>query len=109
MAVREATLRAIERARKDGSPTLLEIRAYRYMGHSMSDPGKYRTTEEIKKYQERDPIILFQDSLREAKVFTDQDFEELNAKATAAVDAAVKFADESPFPDESELMTDVYA
>ncbi|HEY8560017.1 MAG TPA: pyruvate dehydrogenase (acetyl-transferring) E1 component subunit alpha [Pyrinomonadaceae bacterium] len=109
MAVREATLRAIERAREDGSPTLLEIRAYRYMGHSMSDPGKYRTTEEIKKYQERDPINLFQDSLREAKVFTDQDFEELVAKATAAVDAAVKFADESPFPDESELLTDVFA
>jgi TPP-dependent pyruvate/acetoin dehydrogenase alpha subunit len=100
MAVRDATLRAIERARKDGSPTLLEIRAYRYMGHSMSDPGKYRTTEEIKKYQERDPINLFQDSLREAKVFTDKDFEDLVAKATAAVDAAVKFADESPFPDE---------
>ncbi|MBS1796465.1 MAG: pyruvate dehydrogenase (acetyl-transferring) E1 component subunit alpha [Acidobacteria bacterium] len=109
MAVREATLRAIERARKDGSPTLLEVRAYRYMGHSMSDPGKYRTTEEIKKYQQRDPIALFQDSLKEAKVFTDQDFEDFNAKAAAAVEAAVKFADESPFPDESELMTDVFA
>ena len=109
MAVRDATLRAIERARKDGSPTLLEIRAYRYMGHSMSDPGKYRTSEEIKKYQERDPIILFQDSLKEAKVFTDKDFEELTAKATAQVEAAVKFADESPFPDESQLMTDVFA
>jgi len=109
MAVREATLRAIERARKDGSPTLLEIRAYRYMGHSMSDPGKYRTTEEIKKYQERDPIILFQDSLKEAKVFTDKDFEALVAKATAEVDKAVKFADESPFPDESELFTDIFA
>ncbi len=109
MAVREATLRAIERARKDGSPTLLEIRAYRYMGHSMSDPGKYRTTEEIKKYQERDPIILFQDSLKEAKVFTDQDFEELNNKAKDAVEKAVQFADESPFPDESALFTDVFA
>ncbi len=109
MAVRDATLRAIERGRKDGSPTLLEIRAYRYMGHSMSDPGKYRTTEEIKKYQERDPIILFQDSLKEAKVFDDKDFEELMAKANEAVDAAVKFAEESPFPDESELMTDVFA
>ena len=109
MAVRDATLRALERARKDGSPTLLEIRAYRYMGHSMSDPGKYRTSEEVKKYQERDPIKLFQDSLKEAKVFTEKDYEELVNKATAAVDAAVKFADESPFPDESELMTDVYA
>ena len=109
MAVREATLRAIERARKDGSPTLLEIRAYRYMGHSMSDPGKYRTTEEIKKYQERDPIILFQDSLKEAKVFGDKDFEELTNQATEAVAKAVKFAEESPFPDESALMTDVFA
>lgn len=109
MAVREATLRALERARRDGSPTLLEIRAYRYMGHSMSDPGKYRTTEEIKKYQERDPIALFQDSLREAKVFTDEDFAAIDAEARAATDRAVKFADESPFPDESELMTDVFA
>lgn len=109
MAVRDATLRAIERARKDGSPTLLEIRAYRYMGHSMSDPGKYRSTEEIKKYQERDPITLFQDSLKEAKVFTEQDFEEFTNRANAEVEAAVKFADESPFPDESELMTDVLA
>lgn len=109
MAVREATLRAIERARKESRPTLLEIRAYRYMGHSMSDPGKYRSTEEIKKYQERDPILLFQDSLKEAKVFTDKDFEEIQAKATETVEAAVKFAEESPFPDESELMTDVFA
>jgi pyruvate dehydrogenase E1 component alpha subunit len=108
-AVREATLRALERARKDGSPTLLEIRAYRYMGHSMSDPGKYRTTEEIKKYQERDPITLFQDSLKEAKVFTDADFEEITNQAKEAVENAVKFAEESPFPDESELYTDVFA
>jgi pyruvate dehydrogenase E1 component alpha subunit len=109
MAVREATQRAIERARKDGSPTLLEIRAYRYMGHSMSDPGKYRTTEEIKKYQERDPIILFKDSLKEAKVFNDKDFEEIEAQAKEATEKAVKFADESPLPDENELFTDVYA
>ena len=109
MAVREATLRAIERARKDGSPTLLEIRAYRYMGHSMSDPGKYRTTEEIKKYQERDPIVLFQDSLKEAKVFSDKDFDEILAQATETVAKAVKFAEQSPLPDESELFTDVFA
>ena len=109
MAVREATLRAIERARKDGTPTLLEIRAYRYMGHSMSDPGKYRTTEEIKKYQERDPIVLFQDSLKEAKVFSDKDFDEITNQATETVAKAVKFAEESPLPDESELFADVFA
>ena len=109
MAVREATLRAIERARKDGSPTLLEIRAYRFMGHSMSDPGNYRTRDEIKKYQERDPIVLFKDSLKEAKVFGDKDFAKIEQEAIDAVDRAVKFSDESPYPNESELMTDVLA
>jgi len=109
MAVREATLRAIERARKKSLPTLLEVRAYRFMGHSMSDPGNYRTRDEIAKYQERDPIVLFKDSLKEAKVFGDKDFEKIEQEALAAVDAAVKFADESPLPNESKLFTDVYA
>ncbi len=109
MAVREATERAIERARKDSLPTLLEIRAYRYMGHSMSDPGKYRTTEEIKKYQERDPIVLFKNSLKEAKIFTDQDFEEIENQAKEATQKAIDFAEASPLPDESELFTDVFA
>ncbi len=109
LAVREATTRAIERARKDGSPTLLEIRCYRFMGHSMSDPGKYRTSDEIKKNQERDPIFLFKESLREAEVFGDADFAEIETRAKEAVEKAVKFAEESPFPDEKELFTDVLA
>ncbi len=109
LAVREATLRAIERARKDNLPTLLEIRCYRYMGHSMSDPGKYRTTEEIKKYQERDPIFLFRQSLTEAKIITDKDYEAIETRAKEATEKAVKFADESPLPNEKELFTDVYA
>ena len=109
MAVRDATLRAIERARKDGSPTLLEVRAYRYMGHSMSDPGNYRTRDEILKYQERDPIVLFKDSLKEAKVFGDKDFDKVEKEALEAVARAVEFADASPFPAESELLTHVYA
>ncbi len=109
MAVREATLRAIARARKDGSPTLLEIRAYRFMGHSMSDPGNYRTREEIAKYQERDPIVLFKDSLKAAKVLTDKDFEQIEKDAVEATAKAIEFAENSPFPQESELFTDVYA
>ena len=109
MAVREATLRAIDRARNHSEPTLLEVRAYRYMGHSMSDPGNYRTREEIAKYQERDPIVLFKDSLKEAKVFTDKDFDTIEKEAVEAVTKAVAFAEESPFPSESELLTDVYA
>jgi len=109
MAVREATQRAIERARTESLPTLLEIRAYRYMGHSMSDPGNYRTRDEILKYQERDPIVLFRESLREAGVYGDKDFEKIEQDAVDAVAAAVKFADESPFPNESELLKDVFA
>lgn len=109
MAVRDATLRAIERARKDGSPTLLEVRAYRYMGHSMSDPGNYRTRDEIAKYQERDPIVLFKDSLKEAKIFGDKDFDKVEKEALEAVAKAVEFADASPLPDESTLLMDVLA
>lgn len=109
MAVRDATLRAIKRAREDSLPTLLEVRAYRYMGHSMSDPGNYRTRDEILKYQERDPIVLFKDSLKDAGVFSDRDFDMIESEANDAVARAVKFADESPFPDESELMTNVLA
>jgi pyruvate dehydrogenase E1 component alpha subunit len=109
MAVREAAVRAIDRARNESLPTLLEVRAYRYMGHSMSDPGNYRTREEIAKYQERDPIILFKDSLKESKVLTEKDFEEIQQEAIEATDQALKFADESPLPDESELLSDVFA
>jgi pyruvate dehydrogenase E1 component alpha subunit len=109
MAVRDAAERAIKRAREESKPTLLEIRAYRFMGHSMSDPGKYRTTDEIKKYQERDPIELFKDSLKDAKVFKEEDFEEIYEQAKAKTQEAVDFAEESPLPDESELFTDVYA
>ncbi len=109
MAVRDATLRAIDRAREHSLPTLLEVRAYRYMGHSMSDPGNYRTRQEIQKYQERDPIVLFKDSLKDARVFTQRDFDLIEQEANDTVVRAVKFADESPFPDESELMTNVLA
>jgi pyruvate dehydrogenase E1 component alpha subunit len=108
MAVRDATLRSVERARKECLPTLLEIRAYRFMGHSMSDPGNYRTRAEIAKYQERDPIVLFKDSLKEAKVLGDKDFEKIEQETVAAVERAVKFAEESPYPDESELLKDVF-
>src|SRR5215467_140812 len=76
LAVREATLRAIERARKDYLPTLLEIRTYRFMGHSMSDPGNYRTRAEIEKYQERDPIKVFSATLLEEKIADEKTLEE---------------------------------
>lgn len=109
LAVREATLRAVERARKDYLPTLLEVRTYRFMGHSMSDPGNYRTRAEIERHQERDPIKLFSASLKEEGVLTDSEFQEVEAQVKQQVEKAVKFAEESPLPDPKELYTDVYA
>jgi len=109
LAVREATLRAVERARKDYLPTLLEVRTYRFMGHSMSDPGNYRTRAEIEKYQERDPIKLFSASLLEQKIVDNKALEEIDKKVREEVEDSVRFADESPLPDPGELYTDVYA
>src|SRR5215218_5973263 len=109
LAVREATLRAVERARKDYLPTLLEIRTYRFRGHSMSDPGNYRTRAEIEKYQERDPIKLFSASLLEEKVVDDKTLEEIDRKVREEVEDSLRFAEESPLPNPEELYTDVYA
>jgi pyruvate dehydrogenase E1 component alpha subunit len=109
LAVREATERAVERGRKQYLPTLLEIRTYRFMGHSMSDPGKYRTRAEIEKYQERDPIKLFAASLIEEKITDEATLERLDKEAKEEVEDSVRFAEESPFPAAEELYTDVYA
>jgi pyruvate dehydrogenase E1 component alpha subunit len=109
LAVREATTRAVERARKEYLPTLLEIRTYRFMGHSMSDPGNYRTRAEIEKYQERDPIKLFSASLLEEKIVDQKALDEIDRKIKEEVEDSLRFADESPLPDPSELYTDVYA
>jgi pyruvate dehydrogenase E1 component alpha subunit len=109
LAVREATLRAVERARKDYLPTLLEIRTYRFMGHSMSDPGNYRTRAEIEKYQERDPIKLFGTTLLEQKIVDQKALQEIDRKIHEEVEDSLRFAEESPLPDPSELYTDIYA
>jgi pyruvate dehydrogenase E1 component subunit alpha len=109
LAVREATQRAIDRARKDYLPTLLEVRTYRFMGHSMSDPGNYRTRAEIEKHQERDPIKLFAASLKEEGVIDDAKFKSIDAEVREQVEKAIKFAEESPLPAPEELYTDIYA
>ena len=90
-------------------PTLIEARTYRYMGHSMSDPGNYRTRAEIEKYQERDPIKVFTATLKENGVLSDKDIADIEAQVKAEIARAVHFAEESPEPDPSELYTNVYA
>jgi pyruvate dehydrogenase E1 component alpha subunit len=109
LAMRAAVQRAIKRAREQSLPTLLEARTYRYMGHSMSDPGNYRTRAEIEKYQERDPIKVFTNRLKDAGMVKDPDIAEIEAQVKEEVEHAAKFADESPLPDPQELYTDVYA
>ncbi|MDX6304320.1 MAG: pyruvate dehydrogenase component alpha subunit [Blastocatellia bacterium] len=109
LAMRRATQRAIKRARESYVPTLIEARTYRYMGHSMSDPGNYRTRAEIEKYQERDPIKIFTATLKENGFLTDQDIADFEARVKEEVERSVRFAEESPEPDPSELYTHVYA
>lgn len=109
LAMRRATQRAIKRAREDYLPTLIEARTYRYMGHSMSDPGNYRTRAEIEKYQERDPIKIFTATLKQSGILSDNDIAEFEAQVKEEVERSVRFAEESPEPDPSELYTNVYA
>jgi pyruvate dehydrogenase E1 component alpha subunit len=109
LEMRRATERAIDRARGESLPTLIEARTYRYMGHSMSDPGKYRTREEIERYQERDPIKLFKQTLEESDLLNEEDVAKIEAEIREQVEHAVRFAEESPLPDPKQLITDVYA
>ena len=109
LAMRQATLRAVKRAREEHLPTLIEARTYRYMGHSMSDPGNYRTRAEIEKYQERDPIKVFTAALKENNILTDKDIADIEAQVKEEIERAVRFAEESPEPEASELYKDVYA
>ena len=101
--------RAVRRAREGGGPTFLEIRTYRYKGHSMSDPAKYRTKEEVEEFKEKDPIDHVLRVLKENKWATDEEIEMINNKVKLEVDESVKFAEESPWPDDSELYGDIYA
>ncbi|HVZ50104.1 MAG TPA: pyruvate dehydrogenase (acetyl-transferring) E1 component subunit alpha [Gemmatimonadaceae bacterium] len=109
-AVRDAMQEAIARARKDYSPTLLEVRTYRYMGHSMSDAvsGTYRTREELEEYRKRDPINLLKTQLLGDKAIKDADVEAMEKEIAATVQDAWDFADASPEPPIEALYEDVY-
>jgi pyruvate dehydrogenase E1 component alpha subunit len=111
LTVYDATRRAADRARKSGHPTLLEVRTYRYMGHSMSDPlhGVYRTKDEVEEQKKKDPITQLAEKLKEEKVIDQAALDAMDVEIHAEVDEAVKFADESPDPDLAELYTDVLA
>jgi pyruvate dehydrogenase E1 component subunit alpha len=111
LEVQQAMQRAVQRARKGGHPTLLEVRTYRYMGHSMSDPlhGVYRTKDEVEEQKKKDPIIQLTQRLRQDGVLDQAGFDTLDAEVRAEVEDAVKFADESPDPAAAELTAHVLA
>ena len=108
VAVHNAMDEAVQRARAGEGPTFLEIRTYRYKGHSMSDPAKYRTKEELEEYKERDPIIAVKHAIVENKYADQAWFDEVEAKVKKIVDESVKFAEESPYPAASDIYKDVY-
>ncbi len=108
VAVREAGARATEHARSGQGPYILEMKTYRYRGHSMSDPAKYRTKEEVDEVkQTRDPIDHIKERLAKAGV-TEDDLKGIDAEVKRIVAEAAEFARTSPEPDPSELYTDVY-
>lgn len=107
-AVHTAVLKAVNRAREKGGPTLLEIKTYRYKGHSMSDPAKYRTKDEVEEYKERDPIDHVLKVLKEEYKVTDAEIEVMNERVKDQVEESVQFAENSPWPNDDELLKDVY-
>jgi len=107
-AIHEAVAEAAERARKGDGPTLLEFRTYRFKGHSMSDPQKYRTKEEVEEYKMKDPIEQVLKTIQDNKIMTEDEISEINARVKKKVTDAVKFAEESPWPEGEVAFQDVY-
>ena len=106
--VHEGVTRAVKRARDGEGPTLLEMKTYRYRGHSVSDPQKYRSKDEVEEYKDQDPIIKVRRTILENNFATEATLQEIDEKINGIVEASVKFAEESPWPDDSEVLKDVY-
>ena len=107
-AVHEGIARAAKRAREGDGPTLLEMKTYRYKGHSVSDPQKYRSKDEVEEYKDQDPITKVSKTILENNFATVSELKAIDDKIAAIIEASVKFAEESPWPDDNELLKDVY-
>ncbi|HEX8675901.1 MAG TPA: thiamine pyrophosphate-dependent enzyme, partial [Segetibacter sp.] len=106
--VHDAVARAVKRAREKGGPTLLEMKTYRYKGHSISDPQKYRRKEELDEYKTKDPITLVTKHMFDYNYATQEELDVIDARINEVVEESVRFAEESPWPDDNELLKDVY-
>ena len=107
-SVHEAISEAVDRGRRGDGPTFLEIRTYKYRGHSMSDPAKYRTKEEVEEYKQQDPIEQVRKVILDNNYATQADLDAIEEKIAAIIQDSVEFSENSPWPDASELYTDVY-
>jgi len=107
-AIHEAVARAVKRAREGDGPTLLEFKTYRYKGHSVSDPQKYRSKDEVEEYKAQDPIIKVTATILENEFATQVELDAIDARINDVVEASVKFAEESPWPNDDEVLKDVY-
>jgi pyruvate dehydrogenase E1 component alpha subunit len=107
-AVHEAISRAAKHIREGKGPYYLEIRTYRYKGHSVSDPAKYRTKEEVQEYKDRDPVKITESTILDNKIASEEELKEIENRIKDEIKEAVKFAEESDYPDASELYTDNY-
>ncbi len=107
-AVHEAVARAVKRARQGDGPTLLEMKTYRYKGHSISDPQKYRTKEEVDEYKDKDPLQQVLQTILQQKHASQEDINGINTRVDDIVNESVRFAEESPWPDDDEVLKDVY-
>jgi pyruvate dehydrogenase E1 component alpha subunit len=108
MVVREKALQMYEEIRNGSGPQLLEIITYRYRGHSMGDPERYREQEEVKRWQANDPIGIFRNWLIENQIASEEEMDQRDEQAEQEVREAVEFAESSPEPAEEELYTDIY-
>jgi pyruvate dehydrogenase E1 component alpha subunit len=108
VAVRTVLGEAIDRARTEKRPTLIEAETYRYRGHSMSDPGKYRTKEEVEEMMKSDPVLLWGRRLLEQERFAQAELDAVDKEILAAIEAAVEFVEQSPDPPQESLYQDVY-
>ncbi|MBI5305701.1 MAG: pyruvate dehydrogenase (acetyl-transferring) E1 component subunit alpha [Chloroflexi bacterium] len=109
LAMRDAMMVAALKARRGEGPQFIEAKTYRFRGHSMGDPQRYRTKEEVEKMKARDPIVRFELQLVEHELATQDDFAFLRNDVDRVASEAVEFAETSPFPDPSELYSDVFA
>ena len=108
LTVHKAALEALEKVRQGNGPYFLEIVTYRFRGHSMGDPERYREPEEIKKWQENDPIGIFHRYLTENSVLSPDELDEVEHKVEEEVQEAIQFAENSPEPPLDELFDNVY-